>query len=256
MNTQLVPASLLHLSACAAAVATAGYAAESEGGDLSARVGVVASVLRDRPAGLGRPITDRAAWAPIAAADWARRIVRKAEKLVTAPVPELTDEFYSECALAGDRVKCGPVLSARHSRVPAFALAECVEATGRFLGPLEEAVRLLCSESTWLHPAHDRKLRNVRGEVIEIDLNSAMESWQLATAYYWLKDSLSPETGRLILTELERRTFKPFESAVTEGNPHLGWMTTTSNWNAVCLAGVTGAALAVIESPQRRAFFV
>ena len=27
------------------------------------------------------------------------------------------------------------------------------------------------------------------------------------------------------------------------------------NWNSVCLAGVTGAALTSIESPQRRAFF-
>jgi len=30
----------------------------------------------------------------------------------------------------------------------------------------------------------------------------------------------------------------------------------TNNWNAVCLAGVTGTALAMIDSPQRRAFFV
>ena len=33
-------------------------------------------------------------------------------------------------------------------------------------------------------------------------------------------------------------------------------MTTTNNWNAVCLGGVTGSALAVIESSQRRAFFI
>ena len=34
------------------------------------------------------------------------------------------------------------------------------------------------------------------------------------------------------------------------------WMRTTNNWNAVCLAGVTGAALAMVESPAERAFFV
>jgi hypothetical protein len=34
------------------------------------------------------------------------------------------------------------------------------------------------------------------------------------------------------------------------------WMTGTNNWNAVCLAGVTGSALAVIDSPMDRAFFI
>jgi hypothetical protein len=33
-------------------------------------------------------------------------------------------------------------------------------------------------------------------------------------------------------------------------------VTTTNNWNAVCLAGVTGAALAVIDPPDQRAFFI
>jgi hypothetical protein len=35
-----------------------------------------------------------------------------------------------------------------------------------------------------------------------------------------------------------------------------GWLTTTNNWNAVCLAGVTGAALAQAESREDRALFV
>jgi hypothetical protein len=33
-------------------------------------------------------------------------------------------------------------------------------------------------------------------------------------------------------------------------------MTGTNNWNAVCLAGVTGTALAVIDPPEQRAFFI
>jgi hypothetical protein len=35
-----------------------------------------------------------------------------------------------------------------------------------------------------------------------------------------------------------------------------GWLTTTNNWNAVCLAGVTGAALALVEERRERAEFV
>ncbi len=81
-------------------------------------------------------------------------------------------------------------------------------------------------------------------------------AWNLATAAYWLGDRLSPATIKLVHDELERRTFTPFTGMVTRGKPRLWWLTGTNNWNAVCLAGVTGAALAQIESPARRAFFL
>ena len=42
---------------------------------------------------------------------------------------------------------------------------------------------------------------------------------------------------------------------ITTGKPPMWWLTSKMNWNSVCLAGVTGAALTSIESPQRRAFF-
>ena len=34
------------------------------------------------------------------------------------------------------------------------------------------------------------------------------------------------------------------------------WLTVTNNWNAVCLANVTGTALALIERPEEKAFYV
>jgi len=105
-------------------------------------------------------------------------------------------------------------------------------------------------------PAHDRGLGNFRGTTTEIDLLSAATSWELATADHWLGDRLSKDTRALVRKEVERRTFAPFEGCVTTGKPRLGWVTTTNNWNAVCLAGVTGAALALIEPPERRALFV
>ncbi len=66
---------------------------------------------------------------------------------------------------------------------------------------------------------------------------------------------MSPDVRELIRDELERRTFTPFADAVTTDKPHFWWLTGTNNWTAVCLAGVTGSALAAIESPERRAFF-
>ena len=34
------------------------------------------------------------------------------------------------------------------------------------------------------------------------------------------------------------------------------WFTVTNNWNSVCLAGVTGAALTLLADKEERAYFV
>ncbi len=43
--------------------------------------------------------------------------------------------------------------------------------------PLEAAIREICSEKTWVMPAHDARLQNFRGELIDIDLAVAGLSW-------------------------------------------------------------------------------
>lgn len=220
------------------------------------RVKAVANMLQKQPQGVGRPIDDRRAWKVAAKLPGLKGIVARAEGVAAEPIPELTEELYLDFSRTGNRSRCQRVISQRHGRVPVLVVAECIENKGRFLPSIEEAVRAVCSEPSWLLPAHDRSLRNWYGKTIEIDLSSAATSWNLATACYWLGDKLNPEVRELISSELERRTFTPFQSYATKGTPRLWWATGTNNWNAVCLAGVTGSAMAVIESPERRAFFV
>jgi len=231
------------------------FAAEAGAPD-PARVEELVRLLPESPRGVGRPIGDRAAWQAVAQAPQFRDVVRRAEKLLSQPMPELTDDIYLDYSRTGNRTRGQRVISQRHSRMPALVLAECLENRGRFLPAIETAIRAVCFEKSWTLPAHDRSLRNFRGEINDIDLHVAGDSWELATADYWLGDKLSPEIRKLIRSNLERRTWTPFESYVTTGKPSMSWPKTTNNWNAVCLAGVTGSALAGIESRQRRAFFV
>ena len=239
---------------CLALVAIAADAATRQPDP--ARIEELTRMLPQSPRGVGRPITDRQAWDAVAKAPRFKNVVKQAERLATKPLPELTDAFFTECARIGDRKRCNPVIRARHGRFGRLTIAECIENKGRFLPAIESAIRAVCAETTWLHPAHDRRLLNVQRRIVEIDLGSSAVSWQLATVRYSLGDKLSPAVRKLIRDELERRTFVPFERMIHEGKPRLWWLTTTSNWNAVCLAGVTGAALTTIESPQRRAFFL
>ena len=220
-----------------------------------ARVKQLEQMLPEAPHGVGPTINDRQAWQAVAQAPEFKGALSEAERLLAEPIPELTDELYLDYSRTGNRSRYERVLGRRYSRLPRLALAECIENRGRFLPAIEEAIRAVCADKTWVYPAHDGGLQNFKGLVTEIDLHVAAASWNLAAADYWLGDKLSPETRKLIRSELERRTFTPFTGMVTKGEPRMWWLTTTNNWNAVCLAGVTGSALAAIESRQRRAFF-
>ena len=52
------------------------------------------------------------------------------------------------------------------------------------------------------------------------------------------------------------RAFNPLLNTIATKNGDHGWLLGTNNWNAVCLSGVTGAALAVIQDKEERAKFV
>ncbi len=214
-----------------------------------------AEMLPKTPQGVGRPIGDRQLWETVAKAPVFKDVVASAERLMAKPMPDLPDDLYLDFSRTGNRDRCQRVLSQRHSRFAALTLAECLENRGRFLPAIEEAIRTVALEKSWTLPAHDRHLDNFYGRQIDIDLASSTLSWNLATADYWLGDKLSKETRDLIRRELERRTFAPYLGYLAQEKPRMWWPTCTNNWNAVCQSGVTGAALAIIDSPERRAIF-
>ncbi len=221
-----------------------------------AQIKAIENELPPEPRGVGKPISDRKAWEALRNSPGFDGILQQAQRALNRPLPPMTDDVYLDYSRTGNRTRGQRVIRERHSRFALLALAECLENRGRFIPPMEEAIREVCGEKSWLLPAHDRGLQNYRGEVVEIDLNSAATSWNLATALYWLGNRLGEEIRELVRGELDRRTFKPFESNIETGKPRLWWVTGTNNWNAVCLACVVGASQASIDSPRRRAFFL
>ena len=216
----------------------------------------VTGLLSKEPKGFGAPITDRDAWGNLAKNDSFKGVISDAEKLLRESIPDQPDDLYLDFSRTGNRTRWQRVSGRRRGRIKALVLAECLENKGRFISGFEDIVGALCSERTWVMPAHDRSLTNFNGKVVDIDLGSSMLGWSLATADYLLGAKLGEETRRLIRDNLERRIFKPYEDMAAGKRKRNWWMTTTNNWNAVCLGGVTGSALAVIDSRERRAFFV
>ncbi len=212
-------------------------------------------MLSPKPAGFGRPITDRDAWTRLATNAEFAGLPREAERLVQAGLPAQSDELFLDFSKTGNRDRWQNVAFGRRARVATFTLAECVENKGRFLKPLEETIAALCAEKTWVMPAHDRGLANFNGKTVELDLGSTMLSWDLATADWLLGDRLSADTRKILRENLARRTFDPFRDMVTGKRKPIGWLNATHNWNAVCLGGTVGAALAVLETAEERALF-
>src|SRR5438132_10513026 len=136
------------------------------------RVHALATMLPEKPLGVGRPLSDRAAWAELAHRPAFRDVIPRAEKLVAEPLPEQPDDLFLDFSRTGNRRRWEQVAFQRRGRVSALALAECLEPgtraagyprsgwCGRFLPALEQVVEALCAERTWVFPAHDRSLGN------------------------------------------------------------------------------------------------
>ena len=220
------------------------------------RVTAVGAMLPAQPAGVGRPASDRAAWDKLAREASAKGVIKRAEQFLAQPVPEQPDDLYLDFSRTGNRTRWQNVAFERRGRLSWLVLAECLENKGRFLPKIEELIAAFCAEKCWVMPAHDRRLTNFNGTFIDVDLASSALAWNLATADWLLGDKLSPAARKLLREKAHKFVLDPCLAAYRGTRRLDGWMKTTNNWNAVCLAGVTGAALALAESQEERALFV
>ena len=201
----------------------------------------VAALLPAKPVGVGRPITDRAAWATAIQQPYFQKQLKDADLYAPQPIPDLGELPANNYWINRD------AFDLRTKRLIAFVIAECAQNDGKRLPLIEAELHAILTERTW-------SLANIN----QIDLAVAARGWTVATADYWLGDKLQPETRQLIRDELHKRVFDKYVTDFKSGRPKWGWEMghDGSNWIPVCNSGVLGAALTIIDSPQERAFFV
>ena len=242
----------------AAAAVHAQQYAELDG----ARVQQIAGMLTAQPAGFGATCADRAAWT--AKASLLQSSVAQAEQALTKPLPPFDPEGYLAFTRTGDRAPMEKNLSQRENQLVPLVLAECVEYKGRFLPRIAEVMDSLAAQPSWTLSAHDPQLLNFHGERYYVDLNAADMGDTIAQALYLLGDKIPAETRAHVTAEMEKHVFGPMRQSYLAGGPpdnHSGnlghwWLHADMNWNAVCLKGVTGAALAMLPDVKDRAMFV
>jgi hypothetical protein len=219
-----------------------------------AQVQRIEGLLESNPTAFAPAFTNRFAWNKAAAEmPW---LIPEAEELAAGSEPEISDDLYLDYSRTGNRDRGQKPQFERTRRLAIFALAECVENKDRFLPPLERNVEAICHERSWTYAAHDGRLDVFYGRAMNPDLRATALAFDLATADYLLGAKLPADIRQLIRQNVHQRVLEPFRDMVEGRLPELSWLRIKNNWNAVCLAGTIGAALALEDSRPERAWFL
>ena len=219
------------------------------------RVQEIAGWLPEQPAGIGRPITDRAYWSDRTLVEQAKKFVTRAEVLLGSSFPAWDDAVYLDFSKTGQRAAGEKMIGERREWLLPLVMAEAVENRERFLPLLNKVLQSYAEEPTWTLPAHDSHLSNFHRQQFDVDLGAASFGHEIAEALFLLGDKVNPPVRKQLETALRQRDFEPLLRSIKTGQGCY-WLRGTNNWNAVCLAGVVGASLAVELDRAQRARFV
>lgn len=216
------------------------------------RVREIAAMLPDKPRGTGMPCHQREVWDSLRNSGKYAGVLSEAWKMLQATFPPFDEDVYMGFFTKGDSQSGKDILHSRLRWLIALTWAECLENKGTYVPLLEQVIEEILSQKTWVYPRNYSE-KNY-GSLVE--LSTASHAHNLAQALYLLDDKLSPQTRKKILESLYTRAFNPLRETLETLNEDHPWLTSTNNWNAVCLSGVTGAALTVIPGREERAGFV
>lgn len=224
------------------------------------RVAAISEMLPEAPAGFGKPISDRDFWKNPETLARTNNAVRRATTLLDKDFPPWSDELYLDFSKTGRRPPGEAMIHARGVWLEPLVTAECVENQGRFLPAIHRTLEAYLTQPTWTLPAHDYGLENFQRRKYSVDLRAAETAADLAQALWLLDNRIDPALRARIIDALEQRIFMPFRTSLENHKGHW-WLGSKSdpvknNWNAVCLAGVVGAARTILPDRNDRAVFI
>ena len=226
---------------------------EAELKAINVRAAEIAPMLDDD---FGARTAPREYWERFAKAPDAVQIVKYAESVLNTEPPEVPEELYKEYYKNGNRSNYQNVFFNIQRRISSLTLAEATENKGRFIDALNAELDKFCDMKSWVLPAHDKNGLIYDGEAMYSDLGSTLAGAYLAISINLFEDKLDPKVVAKAKAEIERRILAPYEKAVEKVYDGMWWVRTVNNWNAVCHAGTVAAALNIVESKERRAFFI
>ena len=172
-----------------------------------------------------------------------KAIIKKADSLlnekITVPPVKSYMEYYSN----GNRRNYERKYSKLRSSLKYFVIAACLTNDHKYVKKAEKVISELCSMTTWLLPAHDKKKYNITGKQVDIDLVSSAVAWQLTTVINLLKPVIDPQVVKKAEAQILLKVINPFDAMVSGKRHKNWWITGKNNWNSVCLSNVGGTLL-------------
>jgi hypothetical protein len=220
------------------------------------RVQEIEAMLSDKPSGFGEPYNKRKVWGQLLLSGQYNSFLRSMHGY---KMPAFSKEDYFSLS-EGTESSSGKGLTMMRKRAEGLSKltwAECLENKNRYTKPIEEALRDLIQQKSWTSPRSDHGFKNYNGIAYSVELTSSLYAHTIAQTLYLMGNKIPADLRKLALDALYIRIFNPvlekFKSNNTESDK--GFLTDMNNWNHVCLAGLVGAALTVIENKHERAVF-
>jgi hypothetical protein len=177
--------------------------------------------------------------------DYRNALIAAGEACLSYQFPAIPATLFLEFTQTGNRSRFEALYFEKRRALNALVLAECAEASGRFLPAVINGVVSLCEESAWQLPAHNSYARSAPQLPLPdvtrpvLDLFACETGAQLAMIHYLLKkqlDAVSPFLDTRICRELTVRILIPYL------NSHFWWMGNGDepmcNWTAWCTQNV------------------
>lgn len=220
------------------------------------RVKEIELLLPDKPAGFGDPCSKRDVWD-----QWLKsgKYDQFLKEMKSYTFPPFSKEDYFSLS-DGSASSSGKGLSMMRKRAEGLSKvtwAECLENKGSYIKMVEDGLRDIINQKSWVSPRIDYGFKNYNGIEYSVELTSSLYAHTIAQTLYLMGDKLSPKLRKDAIDALYKRVFNPLLNKIETQNKEIenSFLTATNNWNHVCLAGVVGAALAVLEDKNERAVF-
>lgn len=222
------------------------------------RVDEIAQLCSPVPVHFTPPFSDRNYWNNIRQLPAARDVLNRVKQIENTSPPTLKRELFDEYKRNGTRANYERDFNERMVRLETLVFAEGIEWKKRHLAQIQTELAGILDEPSWIVPAHAGRERDTWEKCYDkVDLAATARTWSLASIDWLLADQLPSDLRTRLRTEVNARVFKPYLNRVRAGDTRdFHWMVERHNWNAVCNAGIVGAALLLLDDPRERARFV
>jgi hypothetical protein len=220
------------------------------------RVKEIENILSDKPSGFGEPYDKREVWDKLLKSGDYDRFLR-GMKNYNFPAFSKDDYFSLSNGSASSSNLGLSMMRKRAEGLAKVTWAECLQNEGKYTQMVEDGLRDIINQKSWVSPRSDHDFKNYNGVEYSVELTSSLYAHTIAQTLYMMGDKISPKLREEAVNALYIRIFNPIHHKfkTQNNNKENHFLIADNNWNHVCLAGLVGAALTVIEDKHERAVF-